>query len=110
MSDFFARMYFGNTMGQWLTAAGIIIGAVLVGRIIYWVFGRFIKRAVAKAGTRLVDVLVDLGEEPLVYAVTVTGIWVAKDGAVKAVETSSKAARRVCMWVLRSAPRPTDAQ
>ncbi len=77
MSDFFARMYFGNTMGQWLTAAGIIIGAVLVGRIIYWVFGRFIKRAVAKAGTRLVDVLVDLGEEPLVYAVTVTGIWVA---------------------------------
>ncbi len=77
MSEFFGRMYFGNTMGQWLTAAGIVIGAVLLGRIVYWIFGRFIKRAVAKARTRLADLVVDLGEEPLVYAVTVAGIWVA---------------------------------
>jgi len=77
MTDFFARMYFGNTLGQLLIAAGIIIGAVLVGRIVYWTFGRFIKRAVAKARTKVADLIVDLGEEPLVYAVTVAGIWVA---------------------------------
>ena len=77
MTDFFARTYFGNTMGQWLTAAGIVIGAVLVGRIVYWTFGRFIKRAVAKARTKLANLIVDLGEEPLVYAVTVAGVWVA---------------------------------
>ncbi len=77
MTDFLGRMYFGNTMTEWLIAAGIVIGAVLVGRIVYWIFGRFVKRAVAKARTRSADLVVDLGEEPLVYAVTVAGIWVA---------------------------------
>ncbi len=77
MNEFFGRVYFGNTMGAWLIAAGIVIGAVLLGRIVYWIFGRFVKRAVAKARTRLGDLIVDLGEEPLVYAVTVAGIWLA---------------------------------
>ncbi len=77
MNEFLARMYFGNTMGQWLTAAGIVVGAVLLGRIVYWIFGRFVKRAVAKARTRLAGLVVDLGEEPLVYGVTVAGIWAA---------------------------------
>ena len=77
MTEFFARSFYGNTAGQWLTAVAIVIGAVLVGRIVYWTFGRFIKRAVAKARTRLGDLVVDLGEEPLVYAVTVAGILVA---------------------------------
>lgn len=77
MTDFLSRTYFDNTIGDWLIAAGIVIGAVLVGRVVYWIFGRFIKRAVAKVGTRLADLIVDLGEEPLVYAVTVAGIWVA---------------------------------
>lgn len=76
MNELFARVYLGNTITEWLIAAGIVVGAVLVGRIVYWIFGRFMKRAVAKARTRLADLVVDLGEEPLVYAVTVAGIWV----------------------------------
>lgn len=77
MTDLFSRIYFGNTLTQWLVAAGIILAAVLIGRIIYWVIGRIVKRAVERTGSRLGTVLIDMGEEPLVFAVTVAGFWAA---------------------------------
>ena len=46
MSDFLGRTFYGNTMSGWLIAAGIIVAAVLVGRLIYWIIGRVVKRAV----------------------------------------------------------------
>ncbi len=77
MSDFLGRTFYGNTMSEWLIAAGIIVAAVLVGRLIYWIIGRVVKRAVARTGNKLGGVVVDMGEGPLVFVVTVVGFWLA---------------------------------
>ncbi len=50
MSDFLGRTFYGNTMTEWLIAAGIIVAAVVAGRLIYWIIGRIVKRAVARTG------------------------------------------------------------
>jgi MscS family membrane protein len=77
MNELLSRTYLANTLTQWLIAAAIITGAILLARTAYWVFGRIVKRAVARTGSRFATLLVDLGEEPLVYFVTIIGIRVA---------------------------------
>ena len=77
MNDFLGRTYYGNSLGAWIVAVAIVVAAVVAGRVVYWVFGRVIKRAVAHAGARLADILVDMAEEPLAYGVLVAGFWVS---------------------------------
>ncbi|MEE8061934.1 MAG: mechanosensitive ion channel family protein [Gemmatimonadales bacterium] len=77
MSDFLGRTFYGNTMSEWLIASGIIVAAVVAGRLIYWIIGRVVKRAVARTGNKLGGVVVDMGEGPLVFVVTVVGFWLA---------------------------------
>lgn len=68
-------MYFGNTLGEWLIAIAIVIGAFLVGKILMWTCGKFLKRMAKRTTTRIDDLFVDMVEEPLVFAITVFGIW-----------------------------------
>jgi len=69
------KTFYGNTVLDWIYAALIIITAVVVGRALYWLIGKTIKRMAAKTRTRLDDILVDMLEEPIVFAVVVCGIW-----------------------------------
>ena len=71
----FTKTYYGNTMDQWILAALTIVGALVIGKILYWVIGRTIKRLAAKTKTRLDDILIDMCEEPLVFAVVIIGIY-----------------------------------
>ena len=66
--------YYGNTIGQWMTALLIAVAAVVLGRILYWLSSRIVKRMTAKTETDLNDVIVDRVEEPVVFAVTVLGV------------------------------------
>ncbi len=67
--------YYGHTITQWATAAAIIVGAAIAGKLIYWVFGNIIKKLTAKSKTRLDDILVDMAEEPVAFAIVLGGIW-----------------------------------
>jgi MscS family membrane protein len=67
--------YYGNTVLQWLVALGIALGALIVGRALYWVTGNVIKKLTAKTKTRLDDLIVDMVEEPAVFMVTLGGVW-----------------------------------
>jgi len=58
-----------------MIAAAIIVGALVLGRALYWLIGRTIKRWAAKTRTHLDDILVDMLEEPIVFAVVILGIW-----------------------------------
>ncbi len=75
MQSILTRTYYGNTVLQWLTAFLIIVCAVVVGRVIYWVIGKTVKRMAAKTRTHLDDILVDMLEEPIVLAVVIGGVW-----------------------------------
>jgi len=71
------KVYWGNTPVEWLKAIGIIVGVFIVAKILYWAFGNILKKATSKTKTKLDDLLVDMLEEPVVFAVIIIGIWYA---------------------------------
>ncbi len=75
MEIILTKTYYGNTVLQWLITFAIVVASLVVGRVIYWLIGRTVKRMAAKTRTHLDDILVDMLEEPFVVAVVVMGIW-----------------------------------
>lgn len=75
MSEFFSKTFYGNTIGDWLIALLIIGGGIVLGKLIYWIIGRFIKTATKKSKSKLDDILVDMFEEPVILAVFILGFW-----------------------------------
>ncbi len=69
------KLFYGNTVLQWAIAAGMILGALIIGKVLYWLIGKTVKRLATKTRTRLDDILVDMCEEPLVFAVVIVGIY-----------------------------------
>ena len=73
--DFLTKQFYGNTIQQWVTAFAVIIGALVLGKCLYWLIGKTVKRLAAKTKTRLDDILVDMLEEPFVFAIIILGTW-----------------------------------
>jgi len=69
------KTFYGNTVFQWMIASLIIVAAFILGRTLYWLIGKTIKRMATQTRTRLDDILVDMLEEPIVLAVVIVGIW-----------------------------------
>lgn len=74
-SDLLTKTYYGNTVESWLIALLIIAGALVVSKVAYWIFSRVVRRITAKTTTRLDDIIVDMVEEPVVFAIAAAGIW-----------------------------------
>ncbi len=74
MTEFFQRAYYGNTVGEWLTTFLMVLGAVILGRTIYWIFSRSVKAAIRRNKLRIDDVLLDALEEPVVMLITLAAI------------------------------------
>jgi len=79
MTDFLQKEFYWNTVGEWLLAFGIVIGSVVLGRLVYWVMGNVVRKLTAKTKTNLDDILIDMLEEPLSFAVSILGIWYGLD-------------------------------
>ena len=69
------KTFYGNTILQWIIAFAIITGALILGKCIYWLIGKTVKKLASKTKTRLDDILVDMLEEPFVLAVIIGGTW-----------------------------------
>ena len=65
--DFLGQTFYGNTVFGWLTALAIIVGALIVGKLVYWVFGNIVKQLTKKTKTKLDDIIIDMIEEPIVF-------------------------------------------
>ena len=77
MNEFFAQEFYYNTVGQWAISMAIIVGTLVAAKIVYWVFGRIMKKLTSKTKTRLDDLMVDMLEEPIVLVITIAGVWFA---------------------------------
>ncbi|MEM7117103.1 MAG: mechanosensitive ion channel domain-containing protein [Chloroflexota bacterium] len=66
-------LYYGNTLIAWAAAFGLILGSFVVGRILYWFLGRYVKKLTAHTQTELDDLLLDNLEEPLVALIIIFG-------------------------------------
>ncbi len=75
MNEFFSKTFYHNTVSEWLISMAIIVFAVLVGKVLYWLFSTIIHKLTKKSETRLDDIIIDMVEEPLVFSVACGGIW-----------------------------------
>ena len=67
MKEFLNKDFYGNTIQDWAISFGIILAALIIGKILYWIIGKFVKKAAAKTKSGLDDLLVDKLEEPVIY-------------------------------------------
>jgi MscS family membrane protein len=74
MPEVLSQEFYGNTILQYLSAAGIIIASLIAGKLMYWMTSGFIKRLASKTESELDDLIVDLVEEPVVFALVVAGV------------------------------------
>ncbi|MCB9361712.1 MAG: mechanosensitive ion channel family protein [Flavobacteriales bacterium] len=75
MKEFLAKEFYHNTVGDWALTFLIILGAVIVGKVVYWFFGKIVKKITSKTKTKIDDIIVDMIEEPIVLAITIFGLW-----------------------------------
>ena len=77
MQKWLSKVYYGNTVGDWLFALALVVAALIVGKVVYWFFKNILRRVTAKSKTRFDDIILDMIEEPIVVIVTVLGFWYA---------------------------------
>ncbi len=75
LEGFFSKSFYGNTIGEWTTALLIIVAALVVGKALYWVCSTVLRKATSGTKTKLDDIVLDMIEEPIVFAISVVGIW-----------------------------------
>lgn len=79
MEQFLAYEYYGNTVLQWVTALGIVLGGFIGGKILYWVFGNIFKKLASKTKTNLDEIIIDMVEEPVAFMVVLVSFWYARN-------------------------------
>lgn len=79
------NVYYGNSVESWAIALGIIFAAFVIGKIIYWVIGNFIKALTSKSKSKLDDIIVDMVEEPIMLAIILGGFYYSFNSLVFSV-------------------------
>jgi len=74
---FLNASFYGNTVTDWVLSLSIVIGVLIVAKILYFIFGKVIKKLTKKTKTKLDDIMVELLEKPIVQLVVIGGVWFA---------------------------------
>lgn len=73
--EILTKTYYNNTIGEWGKALLIVVAALVIGKILYWISKNLLTKLTAKTETRIDDIILDLIEEPIVFGFTVAGMW-----------------------------------
>lgn len=76
MKDFFSKQFYNNTITEWAISLSIILGSIIIGKIVFWISNKFLKKITAKSKFKLDDIIIDMVEEPVVLAIAIAGIWI----------------------------------
>ena len=71
------KTYYNNTIADWMIAFVLIGASIILARVVYNLLTHTFKKYAAKTESKLDDILVDMLEEPLVFALIIIGIWYA---------------------------------
>jgi len=77
MPAFFQNTYYQNTVLEWLTAMGIVLAVIVLGKILYRICSTVVRAFTTKTKTKLDDIIIDMIEEPIVAALILAGVWYA---------------------------------
>ncbi len=69
------KTYYNNTIAEWGKALAIVVAAMVIGKILYWISKNLLLKLTSKTETKFDDILLDLIEEPIVFAFTAAGMW-----------------------------------
>jgi MscS family membrane protein len=75
--QYLSHTFYNNTIQEWAISLFIILAAIVAGKICYWFFGKIIKKLTSKTKTKFDDIIIDMIEEPIVFAIGLAGIWYA---------------------------------
>ncbi len=73
--DFLNKIYYHNTILEWLIALGIILGGVIAAKLLYWFTSAVMKKITAKTKTKLDDLLIDKLEKPVIFIVIIAAYY-----------------------------------
>ncbi len=73
--DFLNKIYYHNTILEWLIALGIILGGVIAAKLLYWFTSTVMKKITAKTKTKLDDLLIDKLEKPVIFIVIIAAYY-----------------------------------
>ncbi len=72
-------VYLNNSLQTWLYALAIAAGAVILGKLLYWIIQKTLKVYTSKTDNDLDAIFIDMIEEPLSLAISLLGLWFAID-------------------------------
>jgi len=75
MNEFFSKPFYNNTIGEWAIALAIIIGSVIIAKLAFFIISKVVKRLTKRTKGKLDDIIVDMIEEPIVFAIIIAGVW-----------------------------------
>jgi MscS family membrane protein len=73
--ELFSKTYYQNTILEWSIALALIVVTVVFAKMIYVGAGSFVKKVTKKTKNEFDDLLVDMLEEPMVFAIIILGVW-----------------------------------
>jgi MscS family membrane protein len=73
------EVYLNNSLSTWLYALSFAIGAIILGKLVYWIIQKTLKAYAKKTSNTLDLIFVDMIEEPLSLALVLFGFWFAFD-------------------------------
>jgi MscS family membrane protein len=79
LREFLSKEFYWNTVGEWGLSLLIVILSIAAGRLLFWLFSNVVKKLTAKTETNLDDIIIDMVEEPISFAVAILGIWYGLD-------------------------------
>jgi MscS family membrane protein len=71
----FSKAFYGNSIIEWAIALGLMILSVVIAKFLYIIVGGFIKKLTSKTKNEFDDLLIDMIEEPAIFALIILGIW-----------------------------------
>jgi MscS family membrane protein len=77
--EYLARTYFDNTLAQYLAFFGCVLGGILLGRIVHFLFKHKLRELAARTESRGDDDLLDIFQEPIVLVLVAGGLFVGKE-------------------------------
>ena len=75
MDPLWTQQFYNNSLGQWVTAFSIALGAWFIGKLLYWGSANLLKRLAARTATQLDDILITTLRGPLVVLITIFGFY-----------------------------------
>ncbi len=75
MNEFFAQTFYNNTIGEWAIALAIILGSVIIAKLTFFMISKVVKKITKRSKSKLDDLIVDMIEEPIVFAIIIAGVW-----------------------------------